>query len=108
MKILISVNIVFVIGVIYRNLINMNLPYSIDVSLISILFLGLGYLFKRYFEKIKVYFKLKYIIVYLNANQELNFKKILKIIYMFNKEIDCYITKILLNTNINAVNLPQT
>ena len=48
------------------------------------------------------------IVVIINANQELNFKKILKIIYMFNKEIDCYITKILLNTNINAVNLPQT
>ena len=46
--------------------------------------------------------------ILLNANQELNFKKILKIIYMFNKEIDCYITKVLLNTNINAVNLPQT
>ena len=47
-------------------------------------------------------------IILINANQELNFKKILKIIYMFNKEIDCYITKVLLNTNINTVNLPQT
>ena len=86
MKILISVNIVFVIGVIYRNLINVNLPYSIDVSLIAILFLGLGYLFKRYFEKIKVYFKLKYIIVYLSVNilfGFLNFKFIHVRIDMF-------------------------
>ena len=86
LKILISINIVFVIGVIYRNLINMNLPYSIDVSLIAILFFGLGYLFKRYFEKIKVYFKLKYIIVYLSINilfGFLNFKSIHVRIDMF-------------------------
>ena len=86
LKILISVNIVFVIGVIYKNLIDMNLPYSIDISLIAILFFGLGYLFKIYFEKIKVYFKLKYIIVYLSINilfGFLNFKSIHVRIDMF-------------------------
>ena len=79
LKTFISINIVFVIGVIYRNLINVNLPYSIDVSLIVILFLGLGYLFKRYFEKIKSCFKFKYSIVYLSINVIfgfLNFKTI--------------------------------
>ncbi len=40
-------------------------------------------------------------------NQELNFKKILKIIYMFNKKNRLLFTKALLNTNINVVNLPQ-
>ncbi len=86
LKILISINIVFIIGVIYRILIDTNLPYSIDVSLIAILFLGLGYLFKIYFEKIKIYFKLKYIILYLSINilfGFLNFKSIHGRIDMF-------------------------
>lgn len=68
-KILISINSsLFIIGVIYIILINVNLPYSIDVSLIAVLFFGLGYLLKKHFEKIKSYFKVKYITIYLIIN----------------------------------------